>query len=96
MLQGSEAAARQKDVHGAMARMCSQVSGEAVTEETVRLFRFRDWRKYAQVRFMYDTDQPAQLHVKGAGFRALAGRYGEASSLSIYMVMTCLPTAGVP
>ncbi len=42
-----------------MARMCSQVSGEAVTEETVRLFRYRDWRKYAQVRSRYDTEHIA-------------------------------------
>lgn len=47
-MQGGEGMSRQKDVHAALARLCSQVSGEAVTEENVRVFRFRDWRKYAQ------------------------------------------------
>ena len=52
-----------------MARLCSQVSGEAVTEESVRLFRFRDWRKYAQARCQ-DTIMnvsSASLRVKGTG-----------------------------
>ena len=45
----SMAAVRQRDVFQALARFCSQVSGEAVTEEHVRRFTFRDWRKYTQV-----------------------------------------------
>ena len=51
LLQNADcmAAARQRDVFQALARFCSQVSGEAVTEEHVRHFTFRDWRKYTQV-----------------------------------------------
>ena len=48
-LQAGDGAARLKDVHGALARLCSHVSGETLTEDTVRQFKFRDWRKYAQV-----------------------------------------------
>lgn len=43
------AAARQKEAHQALARFCSQVSGEAITEEQVKHFRFRDWRRFTQV-----------------------------------------------
>ena len=50
-LQGPEAAAaaRQKEVFQALARFCSQVSGEAISEEQVKHFRFRDWRRFTQV-----------------------------------------------
>ncbi|CAL5218737.1 g452 [Coccomyxa viridis] len=76
---GGEAAARQKDVHGAMARMCSQVSGEAVTEETVRLFRYRDWRKYAQVYH----DRISQLFAGGADILDIKARSELASLVGI-------------
>jgi hypothetical protein len=49
-MQAGEGMSRQKDVHAALARLCSQVSGEVVTEENVRVFKFQDWRKYAQAR----------------------------------------------
>lgn len=50
-LQGPEtaAAARQKEVFQALARFCSQVSGEAIIEDQVKHFRFRDWRRFTQV-----------------------------------------------
>ena len=50
--QGPEAvaAARQKEVFQALARFCSQVSGEAISEDQVKRFRFRDWRRFTQVR----------------------------------------------
>ncbi len=52
ILQGPEAAAaaRQKEVFQALARFCSQVSGEAISEDQVKHFRFRDWRRFTQVR----------------------------------------------
>lgn len=50
-LQGPEAAAaaRQKEVFQALARFCGQVSGEAIGEDQVKHFRFRDWRRFTQV-----------------------------------------------
>lgn len=51
LVQGPDAAAaaRQREVHQALARFCTQVSGEAVTEDQVRQFHFRDWRRYTQL-----------------------------------------------
>ncbi len=43
-------AARQKEVCQALARFCSQVSGEAISEDQVKLFRFRDWSRFTQVQ----------------------------------------------
>jgi hypothetical protein len=56
------AAARQREVHQALARFCSQVSGEPVTEEQVRHFHFREWRRYTQLY----QDRLAQLFANGS------------------------------
>ncbi|BDA44258.1 hypothetical protein COCOBI_05-4420 [Coccomyxa sp. Obi] len=56
------AAARQKEVFQALARFCSQVSGEAISEEQVKHFRFRDWRRFTQAY----QDRLAQLFARGS------------------------------
>ncbi|KAK9915563.1 hypothetical protein WJX75_000816 [Coccomyxa subellipsoidea] len=56
------AAARQKEVFQALARFCSQVSGEAISEDQVKRFRFRDWRRFTQAY----QDRLAQLFARGS------------------------------
>ncbi|CAK0773671.1 hypothetical protein CVIRNUC_004090 [Coccomyxa viridis] len=74
-----DGAARLKDVHGALARLCSHVSGETLTEDTVRQFKFRDWRKYAQAY----QDRISQLFAGGADILDIKARSELASLVGL-------------